>query len=313
MGTRSLIALPEIVGLGMVTIDVLATVPHLPGHDEVFEIPLVEVHGGGPVASALAAAARLGTRCAVVGSVGDDTWGDWIAAGLTDVGVDVSHLYRRAGSASPRAVVLVEGGAGRRSIMYSLGDSLHLKVDEVPWELLRSARALHLDGVHPAAALVAAREARSKGVIVSYDGGAGPFWPGLDELLPLVDVLIVAKDFATRATGLDVVTDAGRSLSRWGARHVVVTDGAEGAWSWVGERTWHQPAFHVDVVDTTGAGDAFHGGYLHALLAGEDAARCLRFASAVGALACTRLGGRAGLPDRSTVDAFLADVHDRGA
>lgn len=296
---------PEIVGLGMVTIDVLARVPHLPGPDEVFEVPLVEVHGGGPVASAMAAAARLGTASVVVGSVGDDVWGDWIVAGLTDLGVDVSHLYRRAGEASPRSVILVEGGTGRRSIMYSTGTALRLAVDEVPWDRLRGARALHLDGVHPEAALAAARAARAAGVTVSYDGGAGPFWPGLDDLVPLVDVFIAAKDFATRYTGREDVADAGPALARWGARHVVITDGTRGAWSWVGGVARHQPAFAVDVVDTTGAGDAFHGGYLHAYLAGEDPDRCIRFASAVGALACTRLGGRAGLPDRADVETFL--------
>lgn len=305
MADVPLTSAPAIVGLGMVTIDVLAQVPHLPGPDEVFEVPLVEVHGGGPVASAMAAAARLGTASAVVGSVGDDAWGGWIVAGLADLGVDVTHLYRRAGEASPRAVVLVEGGTGRRSILYSTGSSLRLAVDEVPWDRLLGARALHLDGVHPAAALAAARAARAAGVTVSYDGGAGPFWPGLDDLLPLVDVLIVARDFARRYTGHEDVADAGPSLTRWGARHVVITDGARGAWSWVGGRARHQPAFTVDVVDTTGAGDAFHGGYLHAYLAGEEPDRCLRFASAVGALACTRLGGRAGLPDRGAVAAFL--------
>lgn len=296
---------PAIVGLGMVTIDVLARVPRLPGPDEVFEIPLVEVHGGGPVASAMAAAARLGSASAVVGSVGDDVWGDWIVAGLHDLGVDTTHLYRRAGEASPRSVILVEGGTGRRSIMYSTGSSLRLAVDEVPWEGLRGARALHLDGVHPAAALAAARAAREAGVTVSYDGGAGPFWPGLDDLLPLVDLLVVAKDFAARYTRLEDVAEAGAALGRWGARHVVITDGTRGAWSWVDGLARHQPAFPVDVVDTTGAGDAFHGGYLHAYLAGEDADGCLRFASAVGALACTRLGGRAGLPNRDEVVAFL--------
>ncbi|MDF1523476.1 MAG: carbohydrate kinase family protein [Trueperaceae bacterium] len=296
---------PPIVGLGMVTIDVLAQVPHLPGPDEVFEIPLVEVHGGGPVASAMATAARLGTPSAVVGSVGDDVWGDWIVAGLKGVAVDTSYLYRRAGEASPRAVVLVEGGTGRRSIMYSTGDALRLAVDELPWDWLREARVIHLDGVHPAAALAAARAAREAGVTVSYDGGAGPFWPGLDDLLPLVDLLVVAKDFAARYTGRDDVADAARELARCGASHVVITDGTRGAWSWVDGGAWHQPAFAVDVVDTTGAGDAFHGGYLHAYLAGENAGHCLRFASAVGALACTRLGGRAGLPKRDEVEDFL--------
>ena len=172
-------------------------------------------------------------------------------------------------------------------------------------DLVARARVLHLDGLHGEAALAAAQVARSRGVAVSLDGGAGPLWPGMEKLIPLADLLIVAREFATARTGHDHPREAGAALVAAGSRHVVVTDGPRGAWSWVDETVFHQPAFRVDVVDSTGAGDAFHGAYLHAWVGGEDPRSCLRFACAVGALACTRLGGRAGLPRMAEVEAFV--------
>lgn len=297
---------PAIVGLGMATVDVLARVPRLPGPDEVFELEALEIQGGGPVASALVAAARLGSSTAMIGSTDDGGWGRMIVDGLRGAGVDVTHLLRRADGRAPRSVILVDAADGRRSILYSRGTAASPTVAELPWPLIRGARVLHLDGFHLEASVAAARAAREAGVAVSLDGGAGEPWPGLDELLPLVDLLIVARAFATQVTGVDVPEEAGPALARIGARHVVITDGARGAWAWVGGGMRHQPAYRVEVVDTTGAGDAFHGGYLHAWARGADPGMCLRVASAVGALACTRLGGRAGLPDAGAVEALLA-------
>lgn len=305
MEDARLTATPSIVGIGMAIVDILTQVPHLPRADEVFEVASVEVDGGGPVASALATASRLGTPCAFVGCVGDDRWGDLIVEGLAEFGVDATHVFRRKASNSPRAVILADVDSGRRSIMYCRGSARSLAPEEVPLDLVRCARVLHLDGLHGEAALAAAREARSSGVAVSLDGGAGPLWPGMEQLIPLVDLLIVARGFATARTGQDDPREAGAALVAAGSRHVVVTDGPGGAWSWVGGIELHQPAFRVDVVDSTGAGDAFHGAYLHAWVGGADPRACLRFASAVGALACTRLGGRAGLPQAEEVEALV--------
>jgi len=306
-----LTAKPSIVGIGMAIVDILTQVPHLPRPDEVIEVSSVVVDGGGPVASALATASRLGTPCAFVGCVGDDHWGSLIVAGLEAFGVDATHVYRRQASDSPRAVILADGRSGRRSIMYCRGSARPLAAEEVPMDLVARARVLHLDGLHGEAELAAAQEARSRGVAVSMDGGAGPLWPGMEKLIPLVDLLIVAREFATERTGHDDPREAGAALVAAGSRHVVVTDGPGGAWSWVGETELHQPAYRVEVVDSTGAGDAFHGAYLHAWVGGEDPRACLRFACAVGALACTRLGGRAGLPQAKEVEALVRSQADR--
>ena len=302
---RASVATFDIVGLGMATVDLMALVPRLPGSDEVFETEALEIEGGGPVASALAAASRLGERCAIIGSTDRGTWGDQVVERLELVGVDVTQLRRRAEGIAPRSVILVEADSGRRSILYSRGTVASPTPTELPRELLGRARILHLDGFHPDAARAAAELVRAGGGTVSLDGGAGVAWPGLAELLPLVDLLIVARAFAVRETGLEDESRAAEALSRHGARHVVITDGERGAWSLVEGVVRHQSAFAVPVVDTTGAGDAFHGGYLHAVLRSCEPADCLRRASAVAALACTRLGGRAGLPDEGELEDFL--------
>lgn len=131
--------------------------------------------------------------------------------------------------------------------------------------------------------------------------------PWGDALLPLVDVLVVARQFAERVTGEADPAAAGPLLLRTGAREVVITDGANGCWYWDASCTLHQPAFEVAVVDTTGAGDVFHGAYLSAWLQGWGPAQRLRFASATAAIKCTQPGGRLGIPATAQVLDFLKE------
>jgi sulfofructose kinase len=291
----------------MATVDFLALVPRLPGPDEVFPLDRLDVQGGGPVATALAAAARLGTNCAFLGAVGGDRWGDAIVDDFRAFGVATDNLVRRSGGVSPHSVILVEAPTGRRSILYSKGSLTGLVPEELPADLIRRADALHLDGFDIDAAVAAARIARAAGVPVSLDGGAGEPWPGLPELLPLVDVLVVAAQFARHLTGEDEPGSALAGLMRWGARQAVITDGARGAWFLDGNgASGHVPAFEVEVVDTTGAGDTFHGAYLHAFLAGAPIAGCVRLGAAAAALKCASLGGRSGLPTPDRLQEFLS-------
>jgi sugar/nucleoside kinase (ribokinase family) len=120
--------------------------------------------------------------------------------------------------------------------------------------------------------------------------------------------LVVARRFAQRHSGESDPLAAGPVLlERFEPRQVVITDGAQGSWYWDAGQHLHQPAFGIDVVDTTGAGDVFHGAYLYAYLQGWPAQRCLAFASATAALKCRKVGGRAGIPDRAEIEAFLAN------
>jgi sugar/nucleoside kinase (ribokinase family) len=227
--------------------------------------------------------------------------------------VDTSYAPDRADGEQPTAVILVDEPTGQRSILYERGDMQDLAPEEVPVELVTTARALHLEGVYPEAACHAAQMARQAGVVVSFDGGAGVDWHGMESLLPLIDLMVVARRFAEQLTGQADPLEAGPALlATYGPHQVVITDGLRGSWCWAlaqgpVEGPIHQPAFAVEVVDTTGAGDVYHGAYLYAYLQDWPVRQCLAFAAATAALKSRELGGRAGIPKRPEVDAFLGD------
>jgi sulfofructose kinase len=301
----------DVVGLGLATIDVMTLVPRLPGHDEVFRARGILLEGGGPVATALVAAARLGATTAYLGPTAPTTWGTLVRAGLDREGVGVRHAPLRAAGEQAVSVILVDEATGQRSIVYHSGEMEELAPAEVPTELVASARALHLDGVHLEAACHAAEVARAAGVVVSFDGGAGELWAGAERLLPLADLMVVARRFAQQYTGQADPLQAGPALlETYRPRQVVITDGARGCWYWDAGQSVYQPAFPTGVVDTTGAGDVFHGAYLYAFLQDWPPRRCLAFAAATAALKCRALGGRAGIPTRQQVEAALASGPD---
>ncbi len=294
----------DVVGVGMATVDVLTVVPRLPKPDEVYRVVRTDLQGGGPVATALVTLARLGATAGYLGPVAPDPWGQFILDDFDRYGVDTSLIVRAAAGASMLSVILIEQATGSRAILYDPGRLPELPLSDAWRAAIRGARVLHLDGGFLPLALEAARAAREAGVLVSFDGGAGEPWPGIESLLGSADLLVVARKFAQDITGADDPLQAGPLLHRFGAAEVVITDGAAGCWLWEGETFIHQPAFAVPVVDTTGAGDTFHGAYLYARLQGWPARRRLAFASATAALKCTQIGGRRGIPSLPDVLAF---------
>ena len=295
----------DVLGLGLSTIDILTPVSHLPESNEVFEIYGIDIQGGGPVATAIVALAKLGARAAYLGAIVKDRWGNMILEEFQNYGVDTSLCQLVDTGGSPVAVILVEPD-GSRSILYEKGKQPLLGAQDINADEIAAARILHLDGNHPEAAVEATYAARKNGTLVSLDGGAGEGkWKGMAELIPLVDILIVARQFAERHTGFKDPLKAGPALLSRGAKFVVVTDGENGCWYWDESQHLHQPAFKVNVRDTTGAGDTFHGAYLYAYLQGWVPERCLVFASAAAALKCTQVGGRKGLPTSEKVLEFL--------
>lgn len=302
-GTRDM----DVMGLGFATVDVLVTVPRLPQADEVFRVPGVSIQGGGPVATALVTVARLGGTAGYMGAVGGDEWGRFILADFERNRVDASLARIDAAGSSTVSIILVEASTGARSILYAPGRAAEPAFGDAEAAAVRSARILHLDGWNITAAIAAAREARDASVLVSFDGGAGEAWREVGALLPLVDVLVVARQFAHSFTGEADLAAAGPALLRTGAREVVITDGANGCWYWDAAGSMHQPAYPVAVVDTTGAGDVFHGAYIYAILQGWAPAQRLRFAGATAALKCIQPGGRLGIPTTAQVLDFLQE------
>lgn len=298
----------DVVGLGYCAYDILAIVPQMPSFDDVGGIHLADlVHdGGGQVGTALTALARLGARTGYVGVLGDDREGRYLHDLFVQAGVDVSCLRMSRKAGTNLCLLLVEQGTGRRAILcrrrVSAGD---LSLDETDRAYIQSARALHLDGQFLPAAIQAARWARGAGVKVCFDGNHPR--PGLDELLPLVDWLVVAESFPAAYTGLADPQQASQALLDLGPEVLVVTLGARGCVAWTRQEHFSAPGFSVEALDTTGAGDAFHGAFLYGKLRGWKLQRIAAFANAVAALNCQTLGGRRGLPTLAQVQDFLAE------
>jgi sulfofructose kinase len=298
---------PGIAGLGMSVLDLVQVVETFPGSAGVSPVLDSVMMGGGPVPTALCAAARYGVSCSIIDRIGNDWRGHLVRADYERFGVDVSRLLHEAGRKTTLGTVLVRGGDGERHLIYDEGDFTPIGAGELPTDLLEECHILHLNGRHWPACLEAARLVGGNGGLVSFDGGAHRFDPKFRELFPFVDLLIVAAEFADAAVGSGTREEQLVRLSAWGAKVVGITDGVKGSWFREGEADpFHQPAFRVEVMDTTGCGDVFHGILLAALTNGQSTREAAEEASAGAALAATALGGRGFLPTRSEVRDFLA-------
>jgi sugar/nucleoside kinase (ribokinase family) len=302
----------DVVGLGVSVIDIVQLVDHFPAKEEVQRAEEMTIQGGGPVATAMVALARLGARVAMLDVVGDDWRGRLIREGLHEEGVCTDYIRQRAGCTSSLASILVTKKDGARTIVYTPGTTPELTPAELPRAVIESARFLHLNGRHWEACLQAGAWARESGadVKVSFDGGAHRFRPALRQLVPLTDICIVARDFVEKYTGETDISRAAESLVEEGPQIVVITDGVRGSWVLErGGKIFHQPAYLLPrVVDTTGCGDCYHGAFLFGLLRGMELEKTASFASAAAALNSQHLGGRRGLPTLQQVKAFLSDI-----
>ena len=257
------------------------------------------------------ALARLGLRVAYVGAVGTDPESEAALAPLRAAGVDCSGVKRVAGGRGRRALIRVERATGEREVFPERDPGVALRAADVDPERVAGARALLVDAEDVEASLCAARLANPQRVAVVLD--ADRVAPGLDALLAHVDFPIVSRSFA-EAYGGGSVRQGLRAVAKRARRLAVVTLGPEGSVALArdGGRALVTPAFAVEARDTTGAGDAFHAGFVFGLLEGLPLAGVLRVAHAVAALNCRGIGAQAGLPDRPVLEAFLAERADQG-
>jgi ribokinase len=296
---------PEVVGIGLCTVDMLFVVPRPPEFGGLMQATEYLRQGGGPVPTALVALARLGARTRFIGRVGDDPDGAFIRDELAAEGVDTSRLMTEPGARSRVALVLVDQATGERGFTAYPETCRPLVPADLRREEIEQARVVHLDDADPVS-IQAAAWARQAGTQVVFDGTWGH--EDLERLLPLVDVPIVSEPFVEAWMPGASPDRVVARLRGYGARIAVYTLGSRGcvvAWD---EGIHAFPALPIEVVDTTGAGDAFHGGFILGLLEGWSVDRTVSFASAVAALNCHRLGGRTGLPDREAVERFLTAV-----
>lgn len=293
---------PEFVALGYCSNDHLCRIAELP-IDSKTEILEHQIQGGGPAADAAVGAARLGLRSAFVTSIGDDMDGVKILADFKAEKVDVSGITVRKGGSSPIAYCWITPD-GKRSVAWTKNNLELLKAEELPVNMIRNAKLLHLDGHHPDAAVAAARIAKEAGVPINLD--AGTFTPRIEELLALADILITSESFARKWSGETDLEKALTKLKTLGAKVTGVTAGSEGSIILDRDQFIRCPAFtNLPIVDTTGAGDAYHCAFAVKYLNCGDLYECMRFASAFAGLKCGKLGARAGLPTLDEVEDYL--------
>jgi sulfofructose kinase len=300
----------DIVGVGLSTLDVLVRLKDMPSWEQPGSPSALALEGGGPVGTACVAAARLGARVGYVGTAGRDLLAELKLRSLYQDGVDLSRLARRDGPEEHVIVVYVHEETGERvfSPVRGWGRVAPLRGEELDRDYITAATYLHLDGLDCTAALQAARWMREAGGTVCLDGSktdGRPLAPEMAELVKHVNILICASGFGRSLTGHADLWQSAQAMLALGPTVIVQTEGEAGSYTTTATERFHTPAFPVDVVDTTGAGDVFHGAYLVGLLRGWDLRSVAHFASAVSAIKCTRLGGRPGIPRFPEVVAFL--------
>ncbi|UCB49849.1 MAG: sugar kinase [Deltaproteobacteria bacterium] len=297
----------EVVGLGQACIDYLGRVASYPEEDGKVELMDLQMQCGGPASTALVTLSRMGIRTSFLGSVSDDAFGIEIVKGLKEEKVDHTFLKTVPGHTSQFAFIAVNKDDGRRTIFWTRGSVPHLKSTDVDLSPFPGARILHTDGLMVEASIEGARQAKEMGLTVVMD--AGTLREGYRELISMVDVLIASERFGSALVGTDEpVNEALETLSQWGPKEVVITLGPKGSIAWRGGETVSQKALPIDAIDTTGAGDVYHGAYLYGLLKGWTMAECMRFASAASALKCMEMGARKGIPSLEETLNFMKNL-----
>lgn len=292
----------DVVGIGLNAVDYLVGLPRFPVPGEKLRMSAFTREGGGQVATALVALSRWGCRCKYVGNVGDDEHGRLSSLLLSQEGVDLGHVRTVPGASSQFAVILVEEKTGERTILWDRDPRIRVLPEDLPHDEIRRARALLLDGHDVPPAIIAARTARAAGVPVVLD--AEKVQEGTEELLPLCDHIVAAGHFpGLLIPGVSAEDGVREILRRYAPKTSTVTLGPHGAFGCDGREEVISPSIHVEAVDTTGAGDVFHAGFLYALLEGLPFREILAFANTAAGLSCRGMGGRAAIP---TIEAIQA-------
>lgn len=303
----------DVLGLGIAAVDDLVYVDGYPQPDTKVAVQARQRQGGGLTATALVAAARLGARAAYGGVLGEDDLSRFTVQELEREGIDCSPILRKAEAGPCHAIVIVDRTTGDRTILYDVQRVAARAPEEVSPDLICGCRVLFVDYTAGWGGLRAARLARERGIPVVGDVERLTV-PGARELLAEIDHLIVGVELAQQVTGERDPVHMVRALAGPDRACCAVTGGDRGCWFSEGEgEVRHVPAHRVEVVDTTGCGDVFHGAYAASIARGEPVDRAIRVAAAAAALKATKPGGRAGIPDWAGVQRFLAgrEVRER--
>jgi sulfofructose kinase len=292
----------DLVGVGLNATDTVIPLANYPPRGSKVEYQTATVLPGGQVASTVVACQRWGIKTRYVGKLGDDAPAALHREAFAHAGVE-TQIITAAGAASPQSLILVDAG-GERTVLCRRDERLILQPTDLDREWIVNARALHVDGHDTAAAILAATWARAAGIPIIAD--LDELYPSVEELIENIDYLIVSRDFPQRLTSEPNLEKALQLIQRrYGCALVAATLGEEGVVAWDGKQFHHTPAYCVPVVDTTGAGDIFHAGFIYGLLQNWPLARQLDFACAAAALNCMAVGARGGIQPLDTIESLM--------
>ena len=300
----------DVVGVGLNATDTLLLVPHFPEY--AGKAPIVEelMSPGGQVASAIVTCQRLGLRTKYIGTVGDDERGAIQMQSLLQEHINVDHVQIRQGCPNQSAYIIVDQRTGERTVFWRRDESLRIDPSQIAAEQITCARLLHIDGHDTAAVEHAARIAHEAGMPVTVD--VDTIYHGFDRVLRYVDYLIASSEFPVQWTNQ---RDPFRALEliqqEYGMKVAAMTLGAYGSLAYSEGRFFYSPAFVVNCVDTTGAGDVFHGAFCYAVLENLPLDEALEFANAMAALNCTVLGARGGILGSAEARRLMARAERR--
>ncbi len=298
----------DVLGLGAVAVDDLLYVDRYPPAESKVRVRRRERHCGGQTGTALVAAARFGVRTAYAGMLGEDDLSQEVVSNFAQEGIDTRWAPVSAKARPAHSTIVVDQTVQTRTIFAHVAGELGAAASAPEASLIRASRVLLIDHHGIEGNLRAAKIAQdaNRSVVADFER---PAKPPFDELLELVDHLIVSSQFATQVTGKSDPAEAVAALASPQRQLAAVTCGASGCFYCVpseADKIRHQPAFSIEVADTTGCGDVFHGVYDAARAQGHLPSECIRLATAAAALKAAHRGGQAGIPRRDAVARFLA-------
>jgi len=293
----------DVVGMGLNSVDFLSMVPEFPAPNSKMKMLRFSKQGGGQVATAIVALSRWGVKTKYIGKVGEDELGQFSLHSIHQEGVDVSSVTIEPNATNQFAMIIVEGPSGERTIIWNRDERLMYREGELRKEEVCSGKLLHLDGHDIHAAIQCARWAKEEGIPTVID--LDKVEPLTSELIKEIDFVITSSRFPMLYTGISDPKKALGELQKHTSGFLCTTLGHQGAVALVNGEFLHVKGFEVNTVDTTGAGDVFHGGFIYGLLQNWEVAEILRFANAVAALKCRELGGRKGIPTLKETQKFL--------
>jgi sulfofructose kinase len=305
----------DLVGVGLNATDTLIHLPVFPQRGSKVEYSTRALQPGGQAASTVVACQTWGLSTRYVGKLGEDDAARLHRDAFAHAGVD-AQIVTVPGVSSLQNIIMVD--EGERTVLCQRDERMILQPSDLKREWITSARILHVDGFDTAACTLAAQWAREADIPVVAD--LDESYPGVEALLENVDFIIVSRDFPTqhmREPNLEAALK--KMFNRYGARLAAATLGEQGVISWDGQRMLHTPAFKVPIVDTTGAGDIFHAGFIYGLLQGGPhqprpdnpwpLERQMEFACAAAAMNCMHSGARGGIRSVAAIEELMATAN----